>query len=161
MGKNGPSTKNSRTIGILLLLCAKTLVFRRSSLFADELQGTPINHNNFREFESHYQQCSFEELSSESSSHFALVLEICWFNISHCWRKKSCPSWYGKYRSFHRVLYIPGGAGFLPSTVGTPSYIESGILSWDLPTATAMFYQWVRKTYWCNSTIQPYNDIII
>ena len=26
---------------------------------------------------------------------------------------------YGIYRSFHRVLYIPGGAGFLPSTVGT------------------------------------------
>ncbi len=27
------------------------------------------------------------------------------------------PGWYGKYTIIYRVLYIPGGAGFLPSTV--------------------------------------------
>ena len=31
--------------------------------------------------------------------------------------KKSCTSWYGKYSIIHKVLYIPGGAGFLPSTL--------------------------------------------
>ena len=30
---------------------------------------------------------------------------------------KSCTSWYGKYPIIYRVSYIPGGAGFLPSTV--------------------------------------------
>ena len=38
------------------------------------------------------------------------------WKISGRWTK-SCTSWYGKYPMFHRVLYIPGGAGFLPSTV--------------------------------------------
>ena len=36
---------------------------------------------------------------------------------SYCWWKKSCTSWYGEYPTICRVLYIPGGAGFLPSTV--------------------------------------------
>ena len=40
---------------------------------------------------------------------------------------------YGIYRSFHRVLYIPGGAGFLPSTLGThrnpQSYRIQGFLA--------------------------------
>ncbi len=35
----------------------------------------------------------------------------------YCRWKGSCTSWYGKYPSIYRVLYIPGGAGFLPSTV--------------------------------------------
>ena len=34
-----------------------------------------------------------------------------------CWWKKSCTSWYDKYPIIYRVLYIPGGVGFLPSTV--------------------------------------------
>ena len=34
----------------------------------------------------------------------------------YCWWKKSCTSWYGKYPVIYMVLYIPGGAGFLPST---------------------------------------------
>ena len=33
--------------------------------------------------------------------------------FTYGWCKKSCSSWYGKYW----VLYVPGGAGFLPSTV--------------------------------------------
>ena len=36
----------------------------------------------------------------------------------YCWWKKSCTSWYGKYPIIYRVLYMLGGAGFLPSTVG-------------------------------------------
>ena len=37
---------------------------------------------------------------------------------SYCWWLKSCTSWYGKYYPIiYRVWYIPGGAGFLPSTV--------------------------------------------
>ena len=35
----------------------------------------------------------------------------------YCWWKKSCTSWYDKYPIIYRVLTIPGGAGFLPSTV--------------------------------------------
>ena len=35
----------------------------------------------------------------------------------YCWWKNSCTGWYGKYPIFRRVLYMSGGAGFLPSTV--------------------------------------------
>jgi len=38
-------------------------------------------------------------------------------DLSYCWWKKSCTSWYDKYPIICRVSYIPGGAGFLPSTV--------------------------------------------
>ena len=41
---------------------------------------------------------------------------------SYCWWRKSCNSWYGKYPIIFRVLYIPGGAGFLPSTASLPSF---------------------------------------
>ena len=37
--------------------------------------------------------------------------------LTYCWWLKSCTSWYGEYPIIYRVLYIPGGAGFLPSTV--------------------------------------------
>ena len=36
---------------------------------------------------------------------------------SYCWWLKSCTSWFGRYPIVYRVLYIPGGAGFCPSTV--------------------------------------------
>ena len=36
---------------------------------------------------------------------------------TYCWWLKSCTSWYGKVPIIYRVLYIPGGAGFLPSIV--------------------------------------------
>jgi len=39
--------------------------------------------------------------------------------INYSWWKKSCSSWCSRYLSIHRVLYIPGGAGFLPSTVSS------------------------------------------
>ena len=45
---------------------------------------------------------------------------------TYCWWKKSYSSWYGKYihiSLFTRVLYIRGGAGFLPSTVSEPCWV--------------------------------------
>ena len=38
-------------------------------------------------------------------------------SIWYCWWLKSCTIWYGEYPIIYRVLCIPGGAGFLPSTV--------------------------------------------
>ena len=53
---------------------------------------------------------------------------------TYCWWKKSCTSWYDKYPIIYKVVYIPGGAGFQPSTspkhlwrkceFGTPSSIS-------------------------------------
>ena len=37
--------------------------------------------------------------------------------FTYCWWKKSFTSWYREYPIISKVLYIPGGAGFLPSTV--------------------------------------------
>ena len=45
---------------------------------------------------------------------FSLVVDPTWY----CWWKKSCTSWYVQYPIIYRVLTIPGGAGFCPSTVG-------------------------------------------
>ena len=41
----------------------------------------------------------------------------CSIILSYCWWKKSCTGWDDRYPVIYRVLYIPGGAGFLPSTV--------------------------------------------
>ena len=50
----------------------------------------------------------------------------CWESWhTYCWWKKSCTSWYGEYPIIYRVSYIPGGAGFLPSTVATKTHTES------------------------------------
>ena len=38
---------------------------------------------------------------------------LCFFRL-YSWWKKSCTSWYLVYPTIYRVLYIPGGAGFLP-----------------------------------------------
>ena len=53
---------------------------------------------------------------------FMAECKTCWWktDISYCWWKKSCTSWWAVYPVIIRALYIPGGAGFLPSTV---SYI--------------------------------------
>ena len=40
-----------------------------------------------------------------------------WSLWRYCWWKKSCTSWQVVYPIIYKVLYIPGGAGFLPSTV--------------------------------------------
>ena len=34
----------------------------------------------------------------------------------YCWWNKSCTRWCSRYPSIHKVLYIPGDAGFLPPT---------------------------------------------
>ena len=47
----------------------------------------------------------------------------------YCWWKKSCASSCGKYPIVCRVLYIPGGARFLPSTV---SFRSTNLLYMDL-----------------------------
>ena len=38
-------------------------------------------------------------------------------HMTYCWWKKSCTSWHGNYPTIYKVVYMPGGAGFLPSTV--------------------------------------------
>ena len=47
------------------------------------------------------------------------------FHISpyYCWWKKSCTSWYVVSPIIYKVLYIPGGAEFLPSTVSYPHHL--------------------------------------
>ena len=37
---------------------------------------------------------------------------------TYCWWTKSCTTWDDNYPIIYRVLTIPGGAGFLPSTIG-------------------------------------------
>ena len=51
----------------------------------------------------------------------ATIYKYCW-KVYYCWWTKSCTSWYGKYPTVYRVLYIPGGAGFRPSTVALYIY---------------------------------------
>ena len=48
--------------------------------------------------------------------------------FSYCWWKKSCTSCYGKNPIIYRVLYIPGGAGFLPSTVPHAKMITDSLV---------------------------------
>ena len=49
----------------------------------------------------------------------------------YCWWKKSCTSWYGQYSIIYRVSYIPGGAGFQPSTVWpTTCLFHSYVHAW-------------------------------
>ena len=43
--------------------------------------------------------------------HKAVPADAVWYG----WWKKCCTSWYGRYPVIYKVLYIPGGAGFLPS----------------------------------------------
>ena len=58
--------------------------------------------------------------------HMIFVEEICGFiherhaeqyTWKYCWWTKSCTTKDDDYPIIYRVLYIPGGAGFLPSTV--------------------------------------------
>ena len=39
------------------------------------------------------------------------VTSYCW------WFRNSCTIWYGKYLIIYKVSYMPGGAGFPPSTI--------------------------------------------
>ncbi len=52
---------------------------------------------------------------------------------TYCWWKKSCTSWYGKYLIIYQVFfYIPGGAGFLPSTFGPQAVAPHMMLHQEL-----------------------------
>ena len=63
------------------------------------------------------------------------ILIWSWVSIpeGHCcgWWKKSCTSWYGWYP----IIYIPGGAGFLPSTVSLLSWVLIPKSTHSLPFA--------------------------
>ena len=72
-----------------------------------------------------------DRTSTPSYERLWQISTACWRNIHStqqvdrmdrsegpwCWWKNSCTSWYGKYPIVYRVLYIPSGVGFLPSTV--------------------------------------------
>ena len=45
-------------------------------------------------------------------------------------RKKSCTSWYGRYPIIYKFLYIPSGAGFLPSTVFILKTYSTVVVAW-------------------------------
>ena len=55
------------------------------------------------------------KMGGNKAGPFLATLGISWY---YCWWKKSCTSWYAVYPTIYKVLYIPGGAGFQPSTVG-------------------------------------------
>ncbi len=53
-------------------------------------------------------------------------------------------SWYGKYPIMYMVLYIPGGAGFLPSTVSK----IWGNNSWELIEAQGKGWEGCQASFW-------------
>ena len=65
------------------------------------------------------------QVKNAISSALCAILFIVWSRslcacvtfTSYCWWKKSCTSWYGESTIIYSGVYIPGGAGFLPSTV--------------------------------------------
>ena len=58
-----------------------------------------------------------ERMNQKRNSDYLWVISKNYSHYFYCWWKKSCTSWYGKYPIIHRVSYMLGGAGFLPSTV--------------------------------------------
>ena len=72
------------------------------------------------------------EVCTKVTAHFFLVVQLPTFVQplkNYCWWLKSCTSWYGKYTIIYMVSYIPGGAGFLPSTV-CQWYFWKGEVHW-------------------------------
>ena len=80
---------------------------------------------------------------------FAVLLLDSWY----CWWKKSCTSWHGKYPGIYRVLYIPGGAGILPSTVWCPFFC---VLNPNCTAIDLKKHSLSRKNPWYWD--QPYNN---
>ena len=69
--------------------------------------------------------------------HGKYVCYLMWYG----WWTKSCTSWYSKYPIIYRVLYIPGGAGFLPPTVlGYPPIFSNIAGIWWPIEATSPTY---------------------
>ena len=66
----------------------------------------------------------------------------------YCWWKKSCTSWYGKYPIIYKVSYIPGGAGFLPSTVGSNDFCWMILWFYVMCFCVSKLpRRWARTTY--------------
>ena len=80
-------------------------------------------------FENWELQCKTSQMS-QGGQHKAKDTQLFEWN---CWWLKSCTSWYGEYPIIYRVLYIPGGAGFLPSTEAQrhPSYPATTATIWS------------------------------
>ena len=79
-----------------LIFCFKSMVSSSSSDWSASASWTK------RKFRSNEVQLQHRMNKKEST---------------YCWWLKSCTSWYGKYPIIYRVSYIPGGAGFQPSTL--------------------------------------------
>ena len=96
----------------------------------------------------------FEEpkVSGIKETHFFLggwIVRFLWY----CWWKKSCTSWYSKYPMIDMVLYIPGGAGFLPSTVllwKTHMSPEKWWLEDDVPLRNGPLLRWSFVNFRCD-----------
>ena len=55
-------------------------------------------------------------------------------------------SWYGRYPIAYKAVYIPGGAGFLPSTVGGGfKYYFIFTLTWGNDPNWVIFFRWVES----------------
>ena len=59
------------------------------------------------------------------------------FFAKYVWWTKSYTSWYSRYPIIYRVLHIPGGAGFLPSTVSLRTWFHERI--WPKPASAELF----------------------
>ena len=90
------------------------------------LRGTHISTLLFWHGRSHHQLHAIINKNSNFAHHLSSNLspsgktwKVHWTRYFpyYCWWKKSCTSWYVVYPIIYMVLYIPGGAGFLPSTV--------------------------------------------
>ena len=59
--------------------------------------------------------------------------------LTYCWWTKSCTTKDDDYPVIYKVLYIPGGAGFLPSTVSQwKNSVPGWIFPWEGPSAALM-----------------------
>ena len=73
--------------------------------------------------------------------------ERCWFVPPVNDSEIRLTSWYGKYPVIYRVLYIPSGAGCLPSTVSHPA------TSWHNITVGRSLLLRVSDVSWCQRSM--------
>ncbi len=74
-------------------------------------------------------------------------------------------SWYGKFPIVHRVLYIPGGAGFLPSTVVwcTKIHMEPADHEFEKENRNQTRFSLgkiVRRSFWRLSKCIGFQDVV-
>ena len=99
------------TFRIYNFKCLSAWIFCNGSKFQMEMLGVPRPKSGRLEIETRDVQAERTGRRVCAMGKLDLKME------NYCWWKKSCTSWYGKYPIIYWVLYIPGGAGFLPSTV--------------------------------------------